>query len=124
MPSIRVTPGSANQRYFFGAPLAPGVLYHAMLHAHSNTLQPGDVYALMYITLLDDPNLIPYAALAHGVITLSSPLTWHGTLPIEEPSQLRILLTGFALEDFTLSWGRLTTTYIHEVGEYARAIKQ
>lgn len=124
MPLIRVTPGSANQRYFFGAPLAPGILYHATLHAHSTVLQPGDLYARIYITLRDDPTLSPYASLTDGLITLGAPLIWIANLTIEEPSQLRVLLLGYTPDDFTLSWGRLTTTNLHQVGDYARTIQQ
>lgn len=104
--------------------VAPGVLFHALLHAHANTIQPGDITALLYICDAQDPSEAPYANLDTGNLTLANPLRWHGRFPIEIPSSLRFRITGFLTGNYTLSYGRLTITNPHEIGTYESSLRK
>jgi hypothetical protein len=104
--------------------LTPGVLANLTLSTDETLAQPGDnaVHAVIHHQTIRWNR--PALALVSGYLLSNKPLCWEGRFSIEPDMKLTISYIGAGPCNLTVAWTRLTTTHIHEVGQYDRKVSQ
>lgn len=124
MPFERFNNGDVYVLTIWSAKLTPGVLSNATVICELNSIQYGACVAHLYMIVDDASYQYANVALAHGVLSMMTPVSWHGNLSIPPGAQLVLQLRGHQNGTFRVTWNRQTVTDIKETGSVQRAVNQ
>jgi hypothetical protein len=102
--------------------LSEGVLSHVAVCVDMTAQQPGDGKAEVLIYRPSVGDARNAGILCSDYVWYNAGLLWQGMLSIQPGYYIGLHYLGIGAGVITISWERLTTNWIHQVGQYQREL--